>query len=103
MLVTQLCPAVCEPMDYSLLGSSVLCPWNSPGKNTGVGCHFLFQGFFLTQEWNPGLQSRRQILYSLSHHGSRLLGPLFFVKNQKLTLKELLLSLLKIDNVLINP
>ena len=26
-----------------------LCPWNSPGKNTGVGCHFLLQGIFLTQ------------------------------------------------------
>ena len=22
----------------------LLCPWNSPGKNTGVGCHFLLQG-----------------------------------------------------------
>ena len=27
----------------------LLCPWNSPGKNTGVGCHFLLQGIFLTQ------------------------------------------------------
>ena len=26
-----------------------LCPWNSPGENTGVGCHFLLQGIFLTQ------------------------------------------------------
>ena len=25
-----------------------LCPWDSPGKNTGVGCHFLLQGTFLT-------------------------------------------------------
>ena len=31
-----------------------LCPWDSPGKNTGVGCHFLLQGIFPTQ--------RRQIL-----------------------------------------
>ena len=28
------------------------CPWDSPGKNTGVGCHFLLQGIFLTQELN---------------------------------------------------
>ena len=28
---------------------------DSPGKNTGVGCHFLLQGIFLTQEWNPCL------------------------------------------------
>ena len=27
----------------------------SPGKNTGVGCHFLLQGIFLTQGWNPWL------------------------------------------------
>ena len=27
---------------------SLLCPWDSPGKNTGVGCHFLLQGFFAT-------------------------------------------------------
>ena len=27
-----------------------LCPWDSPGKNTGVGCHFLLQGIFLTQQ-----------------------------------------------------
>ena len=31
-----------------------LCPWNSPGKNTGVGCHSLLQGIFLTQGLNPG-------------------------------------------------
>ena len=30
----------------------VLCPWGSPGKNTGVGCHALLQGIFLTQESN---------------------------------------------------
>ena len=30
----------------------LLCPWDSPGKNTGVGCHFLLQGVFLTQRSN---------------------------------------------------
>ena len=38
---------VCHPMDCSPPGSSV--HGDSPGKNTGVGCHFLFQGVFLTQ------------------------------------------------------
>ena len=33
----------------------LLCPWDSPGKNTEVGCHFLLDGIFLTQELNPGL------------------------------------------------
>ena len=35
--------------------TSLLCPWNFPGKNTGVGCHFLLQGIFLTQGLNPHL------------------------------------------------
>ena len=30
----------------------LLCPWDSPGKNTGMGCHALLQGIFPTQEWN---------------------------------------------------
>ena len=30
-------------------------PWNSPGRNNGVGCHFLLQGIFPTQGLNPGL------------------------------------------------
>ena len=33
----------------------ILCPWDSPGKNTGVGCHVLLQGIFPTQGWNPRL------------------------------------------------
>ena len=33
----------------------LLCPWDSPGKNTGVGCHALFQGVFPTQGLNPCL------------------------------------------------
>ena len=31
----------------------LICPWYFPGKNTGVGCHFLFQGIFLTQGLKP--------------------------------------------------
>ena len=41
--------------------------WDSPGKNTGVSCHFPLQGIFLTQVSNPDLLPYRQILYSLSH------------------------------------
>ena len=35
-----LCPTLCDPTDSSPPGW-LLCPWDSPGKNTGVGCHFL--------------------------------------------------------------
>ena len=30
----------------------ILCAWDSPGKNTGMGCHFLLQGIFPNQGWN---------------------------------------------------
>ena len=33
----------------------LLSPWDSPCKNTGVGCHALLQGISLTQGWNPHL------------------------------------------------
>ena len=48
----------------------VLSPWDSPGKNTRVGCHFLLQGIFPTQGSNLGLLHCRQMLYPLSHQGS---------------------------------
>ena len=52
-----LCPTLCNPMDRSLPVSwTVLSPWSSPGKNTGVGCHALLQGIFLTQGSNPRLK-----------------------------------------------
>ena len=38
-----------------LYPAGLLCPWGSPGKNTGVGCHFPFQRIFLTQGLNPRL------------------------------------------------
>ena len=47
----------------------LLCPWNSPSKNTRVGCHSLLQGIFPTQGSNPGLLYYKQILYHLSHQG----------------------------------
>ena len=46
----QLCPIFCDPIGCSLPGSSV--HGDSPGKNTGVGCHFLLLGIFPTQGLN---------------------------------------------------
>ena len=40
---------------YGLWPARILCPWVSPGKNTGMGCHALLQGIFPTQESNPHL------------------------------------------------
>ena len=51
----------------SLAGYS---PWDFPGKNTGMGCHFLLQRIFPTKESNLGLLHCRRILYQLSYKGS---------------------------------
>ena len=40
---------------HRLYPTRLFCPWDSPGKNTGVGCHALLQGIFLTQGSNPRL------------------------------------------------
>ena len=54
---------------HRLWPTKLLCPRNSPGKNTRVGNHSFFQGI-LTQGSNPGVLHCRQILYQLSHQGS---------------------------------
>ena len=82
--VMKLCVCVCEclcvcvscpVMSYSLRPhglqlSRLLCPWNSPSKNTRMGCHSLLQGIFLTQGSNQGLLHCKQILYHLSYQGN---------------------------------
>ena len=47
----------------------MVCPWNSLGKNTGVGSHSLLQGIFPNQGSNLSFLHCRQILYHLSHQG----------------------------------
>ena len=42
---------------HGLWPARLLCPWDSPGKNTGVGCHALLQGVFPTQGSSPYLLS----------------------------------------------
>ena len=59
----QLPSRVCPPPSTTLGTSRLLCPWNSPGKNTGVGSHSLLQGIFPAQGLNPGLLHGRWILY----------------------------------------
>ena len=54
-------------MSESLRPRGLDCPWNSPGKNTGVGSLSLLQGIFPTQGSKQGLPHCRWILYQLSH------------------------------------
>ena len=65
-LVTKSCPTLLQTHGLKL--ARCFCPWDFPGKNTGVGCHFLLQGIFLTQESNLHLLNCRWIL---SHWGTR--------------------------------
>ena len=48
---------------YGLYPARLLCPWDFPGKNPGVGHHFLLQGIFLTQGLKPCLLFGKEILY----------------------------------------
>ena len=50
--------------------ASFLCPWGSPGKNTGMGCHFLLQGIFPTQGLNLCLLHWQEDSLPLSHQGN---------------------------------
>ena len=49
------CSLVCDSVFPLTAAARLLCPWNFPGRNTGVGCHSLLQGIFPTQGSNPRL------------------------------------------------
>ena len=70
----MLCSAVCSVVSDSAMSWTVaarlLCPWNFPGKNTAVGCHFLLQGTFLSEELNPHLLVWQADSLPLRHLGS---------------------------------
>ena len=56
---------------YGLQPARQLCPWDSPGKNTGVGCHFLLLGIFPAQGSNPHLSRLLHWRRILSHWVTR--------------------------------
>ena len=55
---------------YGLYPARLLCPWDSAGKNTGVGFHFFLQGIFLTQGSNLHLLHWQADSLLLHHRGS---------------------------------
>ena len=69
VLVAQLCPTLCSPIDWTR-AYQVPLPMEFSRQEYWSGCHSLFQGIFPTQGSNPGLLHVRQILYHLSHQGS---------------------------------
>ena len=66
----QSCLSLCDP--HGLQPIRFLCPWDSRGKKTGVGGHFLLQGIFLTQGLNPCLLS---LLHWVLYHQRHLQSP----------------------------
>ena len=64
-LVAKLCPD--SLWLHALQLNRLLCPWDSPGKNTGVGCHSLFQEIFPTQGLHPHLLYWQVDSLPLSH------------------------------------
>ena len=89
-LLAQSCPTLCKPMDCSPPGSSV--HGDSPGKNTGVGCHFLLQGIFFTQGSNLGLLHCRRILQTFKEEITTVLPDLFQKVEKEGTLPRSALS-----------
>ncbi|CAN0465107.1 unnamed protein product [Rangifer tarandus platyrhynchus] len=68
-------PTLCDPVDCSPPGSSV--HGDSPGKNTGVGCHALLQGIFLTQGGNPRAPASLVLAGGILYHYCHLGSPVF--------------------------
>ena len=53
----HICSVVSDSVPHHRLKPArLLCPWDFPGKNAGVGCLALLQGIFLTQESDPGIE-----------------------------------------------
>ena len=55
---------------HGLLPTRLLCPWDFPGKNTGLACHFLLQGILQIHGLNPCLLHRQTDSSPLSHLAS---------------------------------
>ena len=72
--VPKLCPTL---WPHGLQPVRLLHPWDSPGKNTGVGFHFLPQGIFLTQESNPHLLHKSRF-FTTEPPGNPCFHDLFF-------------------------
>ena len=66
---------------HGLQPTRLLCPWASPGKNTGVGCHFLLQGIFLPKDrtWVSCIAGRFLTIWATSE------AHIFCVKNRSLS------------------
>ena len=77
VLVVQSLSHVLPLRPHGQQAARFLCPWDSPGKNTEVGCHLLLQETFTTQGLNLGLSSLQADSLPQSHQGSPKIGITF--------------------------
>ena len=71
MCVCSLGSVMSAPLrPHGLYIARLLCPWDFPAKNTAVGCHFLLQGIFPAQGWNPSLLHWKVDSLPLTHQES---------------------------------
>ena len=95
---SQSFPTLCR---YNELTARLLCPWDFPGKNIGVSCHFLLWGIFLTEGLNLCLLNLlhwKAILYHQPHLGSPrylfklpLRPPVYFLEKSLMVLGSVLI------------
>ena len=71
-LVSESCLSLLQP--HGLQRTRFLCPWDFPGKNTGVGCHFPFQGIFRPGDKTHVFLHWQVDSLALSYQGSPLFG-----------------------------
>ena len=93
-LVTKLYLTLLQPQ--GLQPSSLLHPWDLPGKNAGVGCHFLLQGIFL----DPGIEPTWNKIESHSIY-DRIMHIIYYgilvVKTLRQSALDLLISIFLVD------
>ena len=75
-------PVDCKPI-------RLLCPWDSPSRNTGVSCHYILHGLFLAQGSNQGLLHCRSVLYYLRHQGSPTPTISWLISTKQMTKSEI--------------
>ena len=79
---------------HRLQPTKLLCPWNSPGKDTGLGIHSLLQRIFPTQGSNWSLLHFRKILYLLSHQGNPIYHATFLLSRGEITVSYIYIGVL---------
>ena len=89
----KLCRTLLRPQ--GLGPAKLLCLWDFPGKTTGVGCHFLLQGIFLTERLNPSVCISHTAGRFFCHGGSPLYGYrlLFLTPFSRLPVAQMVSSL----------